>query len=191
MIEEIANKFESAITKGFINILILSILEKTPTHGYKIKKEIEERTLGIWVPPDSSMYTSLKKMTEDGLVKFKEESEGERVRKVYKLTLKGKSILRILLKRHKRIKRALDSLISSVLSKDEFKDLVFTFNNTQYFLPTNFAFDNQSKDMEKIDKINYLEYQKKQYFSAIGLLKNIIKNIDTTLLKIKKNNDEI
>ena len=42
MVEDIANKFESAITKGFINILILSILEDTPAHGYKIKKNYKK-----------------------------------------------------------------------------------------------------------------------------------------------------
>lgn len=188
MVEEIANKFESAITKGFINILVLSILEKTPAHGYKIKKEIEERTLGIWVPPDSSIYTCLKKMTEESLIKYKEESEGERVRKVYKLTLKGRTLLKILLRRHKRIKNAVNSLISSVLSEDEFRDLVFTFNNTQYFLPTNFAIDNLSKNMTLDEKTNYLEHQRNQFSLAIGMLENIIENINSILSKIRKNN---
>ncbi len=189
MVEEIANKFEGAITKGFINILILSILEQSPSHGYKIKKEIEDRTLGIWVPPDSSIYTSLKKMTEDGLIKYKEESEGERIRKVYKLSLKGRTILRILLKRHKRIKKALDSLILSVLDKDELENLIFTFNDTQYMLPTNFALDNLSKDMAKDDKIKYLENQKIQYSHVITILKNAIENINVKLSNIEQDND--
>ncbi len=189
MVEEIANKFEAAITKGFINIIVLSILEKMPTHGYRIKKEIEQRTLGIWVPSDSTIYTNLKKMTEDGLIKFKEEAEGEKIRKVYRLTLKGKTILKILLRRHKRIINAVDSLISSVLSEDEFRDLAFTFNNTQYFIPTGLALENVSENMSKNEKIEYLEHQKKQFIIAIGILNTVIGNIDSMLLKIKKENE--
>ena len=62
MAEKIAEKFESSMKTGFISSLILIVLEKNPSYGYKIGKEIEKRTLGIWNPPSSTMYTVLKDM---------------------------------------------------------------------------------------------------------------------------------
>ena len=47
MVEEISDKFERAMKKGFISTLVLLVLENKPTHGYQIIKEIEERTLGM------------------------------------------------------------------------------------------------------------------------------------------------
>ena len=64
MAEKIAEKFENAMKTGFISSLILIVLERKPSYGYKIGKEIEERTLGIWNPPSSTMYTVLKDMTK-------------------------------------------------------------------------------------------------------------------------------
>ena len=54
MVEEITDNFEKAMKKGFLSILILAVLEKNPTHGYKILKQIEKKTLGVWKPPSSS-----------------------------------------------------------------------------------------------------------------------------------------
>ena len=103
MVEEIADKFQQAIIKGFINIIILSTLDKGPSHGYKIKKEIENRTLGMWIPADSTLYTDLKKMTNDGLIKFIKQTEGERTRKIYELTDKGRKTLSSIVKKEKRM----------------------------------------------------------------------------------------
>ena len=70
MAEKIAEKFENAMKTGFISALILIVLEKNPSYGYKVGKEIEKRTLGLWDPPTSTIYTVLKVMTEKGMIKF-------------------------------------------------------------------------------------------------------------------------
>jgi len=43
--------------------------------------------------------------------------------------------------------------------------------------------------MSKNEKIEYLEHQKKQFIIAIGILNTVIGNIDSMLLKIKKENE--
>ena len=65
MAEKIAEEYESAMKKGFISSLILLVLENSPSYGYKISKEINKRTLGLWNPPSSTMYTILKNLTEN------------------------------------------------------------------------------------------------------------------------------
>ena len=81
--EKIADKFKNAMKTGFISSLILIVLEKNPSYGYKIGKEIEKRTLGIWNPPSSTMYTVLKGMTTKQLITFKEQQVEGRNRKIY------------------------------------------------------------------------------------------------------------
>ena len=71
MEEKIAKQFENAMKTGFISSLILNVLEKNPSYGYKIGKDIEKRTLGIWDPPSSTMYTVLKDMTKKQLISFR------------------------------------------------------------------------------------------------------------------------
>ena len=88
MAEKIAEKFENAMKTGFISALILIVLEKNPSYGYIIGKEIEKRTLGIWDPPSSTIYTVLKYMTEKKLIAFTEKQVEGRNRKIYEVMMK-------------------------------------------------------------------------------------------------------
>ncbi|MBY9005624.1 MAG: PadR family transcriptional regulator [Candidatus Lokiarchaeota archaeon] len=54
---KIAYEYEIAMKKGFIGILILLVLNKSPSYGYKISKEINNRTLGLWNPPLQKFWT--------------------------------------------------------------------------------------------------------------------------------------
>lgn len=120
MAEKIAEKFESAMKTGFISSLILIVLEKNPSYGYKIGKEIEKRTLGIWDPPSSTMYTVLKDMTKKQLITFKEHQVEEgRNRKIYEITPKGKGTLKLMLEKHKVIEESFETLKTAMLGDEK------------------------------------------------------------------------
>jgi len=68
---------------------ILHKLAKKPYYGYEILREIDRRTQGAWKPSSGSLYPMFKKMLKRGLIVFEEVKEGERVRKLYKITQKG------------------------------------------------------------------------------------------------------
>jgi len=190
MVEEIADKFQQAIIKGFINIIMLSILEKGPSHGYKIKKEIENRTLGMWIPADSTLYTDLKKMTNDGLIKFITKTEGERARKIYELTDKGRNTLSRIAKKEKRMKNAISSLMTLILPEDETKELIeHDFKKQKPFFPTDMIFNNLDKGMSVEEKIQYLLQQKSQLTQHMKTIQNVVNNIDLKLSKLKKENE--
>ena len=107
MAEKIVEKFESTMKTGFITALILIVLENNPSYGYKIAKQIEKRTLGIWEIPSSTMYTVLKDMTKKQLIIYKEEQVEGRNRKIYEITPKGQSTLRLLLDKKNLIENAM------------------------------------------------------------------------------------
>ncbi len=130
MIENIADKFERTMKKGFVNIFVLLVLNKEPTHGYQIKKLIEQRTLGVWSPTDSTMYTILKDLREKNLIKQKKPQDPENSKKVYELTKKGKDILGLMLKREKEMRESMRTIIFSTSEvgddflKEDLQDLI-------------------------------------------------------------------
>jgi len=113
MVENIANNFERTMKKGFVNIFVLLVLNKEPTHGYHIKKLIEQRTLGVWAPSDSTMYTVLKDLRDKDLIKQRKTQDPEDSKKVYELTVKGKETLDLMLRREREIRESMRSIIFS------------------------------------------------------------------------------
>jgi DNA-binding PadR family transcriptional regulator len=58
-------------------------------YGYELTQRVKEISGGKIILKDGSLYPALQKMTADGLLSFKEEYVGKRVRKYYYLTKKG------------------------------------------------------------------------------------------------------
>ena len=120
MVEEIAEKFEKAMKKGFISTLALIVLEKEPMHGRQIKKAIEERTFGCWEPTDSTIYTILKDLREKNLIRsiYKPGTDEKTI--TYEVTDDGKNTLEIMVKKEQEIRESMRSIITSTFGiKDE------------------------------------------------------------------------
>lgn len=69
--------------------ILLSLIE--PMHGYLIMKSIEKMSKGNFSIGPASLYTSIKKLLDEGLIKLTEESEQK---KVYITTDKGIEFLK-------------------------------------------------------------------------------------------------
>ncbi|MBO3444852.1 PadR family transcriptional regulator [Clostridium sp. CCUG 7971] len=75
-----------------VKLIILYYLNIKSTHGYEIQKFIQATGLDVWAKIKSgSIYYALSKMEKNGEVElYKEETHGSKVRKIYKITEKGK-----------------------------------------------------------------------------------------------------
>ncbi|MFC1537978.1 PadR family transcriptional regulator [Candidatus Latescibacterota bacterium] len=75
--------------------LILSALSAGQRHGYQIALEIEEKSSGMFQFNHGTLYPILHKLEKKGFIRgnWKHE-EGERKRKYYKLTSRGKKYLK-------------------------------------------------------------------------------------------------
>ncbi|MGX4599995.1 PadR family transcriptional regulator [Faecalimicrobium sp. JNUCC 81] len=75
-----------------VKLIILYYLNIKSTHGYEIQKFIQATGLDVWAKVKSgSIYYALSKMEKNGEVElYKEETHGSKVRKIYKITEKGK-----------------------------------------------------------------------------------------------------
>jgi DNA-binding PadR family transcriptional regulator len=111
MVETIANKFEKSMKKGFVNLFVLLVLNEQPTHGYQIKKLIEERTFGGWSPTDSTMYTILKDLRDKDLIEVSADQDPDDSKKTYELTIKGKKMLNVMKEKEQAMRESLNAII--------------------------------------------------------------------------------
>lgn len=84
------NMYSKELLKGTLSAIILKLLsEKDRMYGYEMYQQVRELSDGKILLKDGSLYPALQKMTTDGLLSFKEENVGGRIRKYYYLTKKG------------------------------------------------------------------------------------------------------
>lgn len=82
--------YSKELLKGTLSAMILKLLaEKDRMYGYEIYQHVKELSGGKILLKDGSLYPALQRLTVDGLLSFKAESVGGRMRKYYYLTKKG------------------------------------------------------------------------------------------------------
>jgi len=82
------------LKRGAAELLILSLLDARPRHGYDLSKLIETRSGGELKFHIDSLYPLLYRLEERGWINGTwVEKPGERRRRFYKVTLEGKRVL--------------------------------------------------------------------------------------------------
>jgi transcriptional regulator len=80
--------------KGSAELLILALLEERIRHGYEICRLIEDRSSGALRFNAASFYPTLYRLEGEGLVRGRwVEKAGQRRRRYYRLTPKGRRAL--------------------------------------------------------------------------------------------------
>ncbi len=86
--------FSPVLKKGSVELLLLALLNDRPRHGYEIGKLIEKRSGGRLRFQISSLYPILCRMEERRWIDGRwVEKPGERRRRFYRLTRRGKDAL--------------------------------------------------------------------------------------------------
>ena len=98
--------------RGWVQFLLLLLLNEEPMHGYQLNEVLQERKLvreGRF--KTGSLYNILNRMEEKGtLNSTQEESKEGRPRRVYSITQEGKAYLKQGLEYMLRRKRFLDEM---------------------------------------------------------------------------------
>ena len=82
------------LKKGSAELLILSLLEARPRHGYEISKLIERRSGGALRFYVASLYPLLYRLEKRGWLEGRwVEKSGQRRRRYYRLTRQGRKVL--------------------------------------------------------------------------------------------------
>jgi len=98
---------KGAILRGELKMVILTILQDRPMHGYEISRIIAEKSHGFYKPSAGSIYPALRSLLETGCIKSR--SEGRR--KMYQITSKGR---RLIVGRKEEIERCMRAFRESL-----------------------------------------------------------------------------
>ena len=86
--------FDRELKKGSAELLILSLVEARPRHGYEISKLIAQRSEGAVHFRVASLYPLLYRLEKRGWIKGRwVEKAGQRRRRFYELTAQGRQVL--------------------------------------------------------------------------------------------------
>jgi PadR family transcriptional regulator, regulatory protein PadR len=89
-----ARALDRELKRGSAELLILSLLDARPRHGYDLSKLIETRSGGQLKFHIDSLYPLLYRLEERGWIKgVWVEKPDERRRRVYKVTREGRKVL--------------------------------------------------------------------------------------------------
>jgi DNA-binding PadR family transcriptional regulator len=91
MQENLKKEIVQHVTKNLLDIQILTLINREPAWGYKIKKQIETFS-GLKIR-HGALYPLLKKLEDKGLITSQKQQQGKRTRKIYTLTEKGKTYM--------------------------------------------------------------------------------------------------
>src|SRR5436190_17992387 len=82
------------LKKGSAELLVLSLVEDRPRHGYEIAQLIERRSRGVLHFNVGSLYPLLYRLENRGWIRGRwVEKAGQRRRRYYRLTPAGKKVL--------------------------------------------------------------------------------------------------
>ena len=117
-----ANSAADVIRKGASDLLILTLLSEKERYGYEIRKEIEQRSRGLFSLSEGALYVFLYRLSEDGYISERRETVGKRrVRVYYGLNEKGEEYRKALSKEYASVSKGLEYFYSFEGGQDDVK----------------------------------------------------------------------
>ena len=114
-----ANSAADIIRKGASDLLILTLLSEKERYGYEIRKEIEQRSRGLFSLSEGALYVFLYRLSEDGYISERRETVGKRrVRVYYGLNEKGEEYRKALSKEYASVSKGLEYFYSFERGED-------------------------------------------------------------------------
>ena len=88
------DRISKELRKGSADLLILALVEDRPRHGYEMARLIGERSGGAISYHVASLYPTLYRLEDRGLIDGRwVEKAGQRRRRYYRITAAGRRVL--------------------------------------------------------------------------------------------------
>lgn len=108
------------LTKGTLSLLVLFLLRRKRMYGYELAATVREETDGAFQWKEGSLYPSLHKLEQQGLIRSEWEGPpGGRQRKYYDLTDAGRAALAEKVAAWRQLVRAMGKLLGDAGGSDE------------------------------------------------------------------------
>jgi PadR family transcriptional regulator len=167
--------------KGYIRVAILILLNKAPTHGYEIMKEIKDKTGGFLSPTAGGVYPILQDLEKAAFIEGEWQTQNNRKIKIYKITESGRQILRHTLIKQNEIANNINALF------EEFSRTVLNVEPQIFPAPTMnppfsvFIEDEPSRSLD----LKTLEKKRIQIQHMIGKMQENLKSINERITELK------
>ncbi len=168
--------------KGYIRIGVLILLNKKPSHGYEIMKEIKDRTKGFWSPTPGGVYPILRDLEKSRYIKGAWQIHNNRKLKVYKITESGNLILKRAIVKQTEIADNIGSLFH------EFARDVLNIETKNLPIPNMPMFFSSFLE-DKVDpeeNRRNLEHERKHIRDAVKMMKERLNLIDKRIAELEK-----
>ena len=88
-------KYEQQMKKGVLEMLVLRLLSEGEKYGYQLISELKEKSGGMFLLKEGTLYPILYRMEDDGLVisRWSEPKGKEVSKKYYRLAQEGQDTL--------------------------------------------------------------------------------------------------
>jgi PadR family transcriptional regulator PadR len=108
----IDKKLSSDLLRGHTDTIILKLLSGGDKYGYEITKLVHEHSEQLYELKEATMYSSLKRLENDGHITsyWGDETQGGR-RKYYKITDSGRELYKENKRNWENAKQILDELL--------------------------------------------------------------------------------
>lgn len=106
------------LKKGTSEMLILFLLKKEDMYGYQLAQELREKSEGYFVMPEGSLYPTLYRLIEKGVITDRQEIVGKRLRKYYHLEASGRDYLSTIVSEYRSINLGIQKVLGENLLKD-------------------------------------------------------------------------
>ena len=91
--KKLSGMFHRELKKGSAELLILSLVEVRPRHGYDLCQMIEQRSKGALQFKAASMYPLLYRLEHRGWITGRWVEKDGRRRRFYRITREGREVL--------------------------------------------------------------------------------------------------
>ena len=96
------------LKRGTIEIMLLSLLQNEDMYGYKLCQQLEEKSHGLFVLQEGSLYPPLYRMVDKGYISDRTELVGRRRTRIYyHLEPSGKEYLKEIIKEYFSLNRGI------------------------------------------------------------------------------------
>ena len=107
------------LKKGTSELLILYLLNSEDMYGYQIAHELKVRSGEQFVMPEGSLYPTLYRLIDKGVISDRMEIVGKRLRKYYHLEPKGRDYLETITQDYDRVNEGIKLVLSGAKPKKD------------------------------------------------------------------------
>lgn len=111
---------QESLKRGTIELVLLSLLKHEDMYGYQIIRNLWSRSKGLYTLKEGTMYPSLYRLLDKGLISNYEKLVGKkRIRVYYHLTQAGREYLEVLMREYSTATEGVEAVIDFLPTRED------------------------------------------------------------------------